>query len=104
MVQKFLIQKDRTGPKQAQDLLYIYDTIELFGDVLNEFHATWKTRISPALGEKLSNTVLTSSTSTFSKVDDVIRAAARIPQDRTLTPEQIQKTGQLAFEIIFNGQ
>jgi len=103
IVQKFLIQKDRPAAKQAQDVLYIYDTIELFGALLEEFHEAWNRNISPALGEKLSNAVLTSSKNTFSNINDVIRAAARIPQDRKLSPEQIQQTCLLAFEIIFNG-
>ena len=100
MVQKFLIQKDRPVGKQAKDVLYIYDTIELFGSLLGEFHETWKRRISSALGEKLSHTVLTSSKDTFSNINDMIRGAARIPQDRKLSPEQIQQTCQLAFEEI----
>lgn len=103
IVQKFLIQKDRPAAKQAQDVLYVYDTIELFGALLEEFHETWKRSISPALGERLSNTVLTLSKSTFLNVNDMIRDAARIPQDRKLSPEQIQQTCQLAFEIILNG-
>ncbi|MFC7518307.1 GSU2403 family nucleotidyltransferase fold protein [Herbaspirillum sp. GCM10030257] len=102
IVQKFLIQKDRPAAKKAQDVLYIYDTIELFGALLEEFHETWKRTISPALGKKLSNDVLTLSRTTFSNINDVIRDAARIPQDRKLTPEQIQQTSQLAFELILN--
>jgi len=102
MVQKFLIQKDRSAGKQAQDVLYIYDTIELFGALLDEFHQTWKKSISPALGGKLSNTVLMLSKETFSNVNDVIRNAALIPQDRKLSPEQIQQACQLAFEQILS--
>jgi hypothetical protein len=100
MVQKFLIQKDRPAGKQAQDVLYIYDTIELFGALLDVFHQTWKSSVSPALGEKLSNTVLRLSKDTFSNVNDMIRGAALIPKDRMLSPEQIQQTCQLAFEEI----
>ena len=103
IVQKFLIQKYRPAAKQAQDVLYIYDTIELFGALLEEFHEAWKMSISPALGVKLSSTVLTVSQSTFSGVNDVIRAAALIPQNRKLSPEQIQQTCLFAFEIILNG-
>jgi len=103
MVQKFLIQKYRPAAKQAQDMLYIYDTIELFGALLDEFHEAWKERISPALGKDLSNVVLKLSESTFSNVNDVIRAAALIPQNRRLLPEQIQQTCQLAFDTILNG-
>ena len=102
MVQKFLIQKDRQPAKQAQDLLYIYDTIELFGALLQEFNETWKAAIKPALGDKLSNVVVDLSNSTFSSVNDVIRAAARIPQDRKLSPEQLQMVCQLAFEQILS--
>ena len=100
MIQKFLIQKDRNMAKQAQDVLYIYDTIELFGALLDEFHDAWNKRISPELGEKLSNTVRTLSKSTFASINDVIRTAALIPKDRKLSPEQIQRTCQIAFETI----
>lgn len=100
MVQKFLIKKYRPSDKQAQDALYIFDTIELFGALLDEFRETWRTTISPALGERLSNTVLTLSKDTFSNVNDVIRAAARIPKDRKLSPEQLQQTCEYAFEQI----
>lgn len=102
IVQKFLIQKYRPAAKQAQDILYIYDTIELFGSLLDEFHESWKLNISPSLSESLSDTVLTLSKSTFSNINDVIRAAARIPQDRKLTPKQIQQTCLLAMESILN--
>lgn len=100
MIQKFLIQEDRPAAKQAQDVLYIFDTIELFGSLLDEFHEKWKTTISLALGDKLSNRVLTLSKVTFSGVNDVTRAAVRIPQNRNLTPEQLQRTCQFAFEQI----
>jgi hypothetical protein len=100
MVQKFLIQKDRPPRKQAQDVLYIYDTIALFGTLLDEFHETWNRTISPALEEKQRNTVLTLSKDTFSKVTEMVREAVRIPQDRKLSPEQIQQTCEYAFEKI----
>lgn len=100
MVQKFLIQEDRPAAKQAQDVLYIFDTIELFGALLEDFRERWKTTISPALGDKLSNKVLTLSKATFSNVNDMTRAAGRIPQNRNLSPEHIQLTCQLAFEQI----
>ncbi|GAA4017722.1 GSU2403 family nucleotidyltransferase fold protein [Actimicrobium antarcticum] len=103
MVQKFLIQSDRPAAKQAQDVLYIYDTIELFGALLDEFHEAWESRICPALGKKLSKTVLRSSEKSFSNINDVIRAAARIPQDRRLSSQQIQQTCQMAFETILQG-
>jgi hypothetical protein len=102
MVQKFLIQEYRPAAKQAQDLLYIFDTIELFGALLDDFRERWKTCVSPALGDNLSKKVLALSMNTFSNVNEVTRTAARIPQDRNLTPEQMQQTCQLAFEHILD--
>ena len=102
IVQKFLIQKYRPAAKRAQDVLYIYDTIELFGTLLEEFHDVWKASISPALGKELSSVVLKLSRDTFTNVNDMSRAAALIPQNRKLSPQQIQRTCQFAFETILN--
>ena len=100
MVQKFLMQKYRPVAKQAQDMLYVYDTIELFGALLPEFHKRWVEVIQPELG-KLSDRVMQVSKTTFSQVNDLTRAAARIPQDRNISPEQVQLTCQIALEHIF---
>ena len=97
MVQKFLIQQYRPANKRAQDVLYIYDTIELFGALLDEFNVHWTARVAPALGG-LADGVRKISTQTFAEVNDMIRDAARIPADRDLPPEQIQATCSYAFE------
>lgn len=96
MVQKFLIQKDRKQAKRAQDLLYIYDTLELFGAMIPVFAENWKAVIAPSLGRQ-SDDIRRISTETFAAVDDVIRIAARIPQDRQLDPEVLQMACQYAF-------
>ena len=99
MVQKFLIHKDRPPAKRAQDLLYVHDTIELFGALIPDFATIWKTVVRPELGS-LADVVLEQSTASFSKVDDVIRRAALIPQDRRISPDEMQLTCQLAFQEI----
>src|SRR5690606_8750606 len=38
----------------------------------------------------------------FSKVDDTIRTAVRIPQDRAIDPEEFRLTCQISFEQIFS--
>jgi hypothetical protein len=100
MVQKFLIQVDRTRKKRAQDILYIFDTIGLFGGQIEAFRELWQKTIGPALG-KSRDDVLKLNESTFSKVTDEVREAALIPQDRKLSAEEIQGTCQYAFEQIF---
>lgn len=99
MVQKFLIQQYRPANKRAQDVLYIYDTIELFGALLDKFNVHWHARVAPALGN-LADEVQNLSMQTFAEVNDMVRDAARIPADRNLSPEQIQATCRYAFEQI----
>ena len=100
MVQKFLIQEHRPPRKRAQDILYIFDTIGLFGGQMESFHKMWKEVIGPALGKSRAD-VLRLNESTFSKVTDDVRNAALIPKDSKLSADEIQSTCQFAFEQIF---
>lgn len=100
MVQKFLIQEQRPRRKRAQDVLYIFDTIILFGGQIGAFKQLWKETVGPALGTS-RDVVLRLNDATFAKVTDDVRSAALIPQDRKLTADEIQMTCQYAFEEIF---
>ncbi len=101
MVQKFLIQGQRPAKKRAQDILYMFDTIGLFGGQMEAFQKMWKEAIGPALGTS-RDAVLKLNESTFSMVTDDVRNAALIPQDRKLAADEIQSTCQFAFEQIFS--
>lgn len=100
MVQKLLIKKDRKPAKHAQDLLYIYDTISLFGHLLPLFKDCWNTSVHPALGD-MGDTVAREWDASFAHVTDAIRQAALIPADRKLSPEELQATCRYAFDRIF---
>ena len=102
MIQKFLIQQDRPPRKQAQDLLYIHDTLEIFGAQLAQLNARWKDIVAPALDAKARATVLKLADKSFATVTDTIREAARIPQDRKLSPEQLQAACELALSKILS--
>jgi hypothetical protein len=90
IVQKLLIHDKRKPSKRAQDVLYIHDTLELFGPALDELVPLWRERIRPALTSKQGETVRDTATKLFQGVSDVLREAARIPQDRRLSPEAIR--------------
>jgi hypothetical protein len=49
LAQKLLIHTRRTGEKRAKDILYIHDTLEVFGSRLEELHDQWRTKIAPRL-------------------------------------------------------
>jgi hypothetical protein len=90
VVQKLLIYEKRRPNKQAQDILYIHDTLELFGGVLNELRALWVDQVRPSMPNKTAKRAETFARATFEKVTDAIREAARIPHDRSLTPDALR--------------
>lgn len=102
IVQKFLIQKNRLPKKRTQDVLYIHDTLELFGALLPELNTLWKESVQPELLEKNSTMVIELARTTFSTITDTIRDAVRIPQDRRLSPEHLQAACQLALARILS--
>lgn len=97
IAQKLLIQHERRPDKRAQDILYVHDTIELFGGVLPQLKSLWENDIRPTLSTKASRRVIDASRECFSSANDVIRDAARIPQDRTLSPERMRAACHLAL-------
>lgn len=90
IVQKLLIHKHRSPDKQAQDALYVHDALDLFGRELPALRLLWRNTVRPSLPPKTAKTVERLQGNQFGEVTDVIRNAARIPQDRTLTPEMMR--------------
>ena len=104
MAQKLLIQKHRKPNKQAQDALYLHDTLELFGGELAVLRKLWNEEVRPTLPETTARTVDRLQREYFGSVSDVIRNAARIPQDRVVTPERMQAVCSFGLQEIFGQQ
>ncbi|HEU4559161.1 MAG TPA: GSU2403 family nucleotidyltransferase fold protein [Longimicrobium sp.] len=102
IAQKLLIHAVRAPAKRPQDVLYIHDTIDLFGARLNELSALWHERIRKSVGRRAANDVERLAGEMFAEVTDVIRSTARIPQDRTLTPEELRARCAYGLEMIFH--
>jgi hypothetical protein len=100
MLQKFLIKKQRTADKHRQDLLYVFDTIQLFGHMLPQFKENWENVIAPSLEVGAVKTVVQECGESFNTVTDTIRDAARIPKDRRVDPEELRVTCQYALQHI----
>lgn len=101
IAQKLLIEKYRKPEKLPQDALYVHDTLELFGSEIELLKATWQDDIRPVLPSATVRTVEKLCQTHFGSVTDVIRNAARIPQDRVLTPERLQATCAYGLGEIF---
>ena len=94
MVQKLLIHGERHPQKRAQDILYIHDTLQLFGGSLGELRRLWVAEVRPTLANKTARRAEAIARSVFAEVSDTIRDAARIPGDRRLAPENVQRACQ----------
>jgi hypothetical protein len=101
IVQKLLIHSARPPSKKAQDALYIHDTLELFGGSLGELRGLWVDQIRPGMAAKSARRAESIARGLFAQVTDTIREAARIPQDRRLTPGNIQRACQYGLEGVF---
>jgi hypothetical protein len=91
IVQKLLIHSDRPPHKKAQDILYIHDTLELFGGSLAELRRLWLEDVRPAMASRTARRSEAVARDLFVEVTDTIREAARIPQDRQLAPENVHR-------------
>lgn len=100
MIEKFLILDERTKKKRQQDLLYVHDTLLLFGHMLPEFKNTWHEIVKPRLTSKEVAAVEREIPRAFSGVSPDILGASGIPTDRNLCPEELQATCQLSFQRI----
>jgi hypothetical protein len=102
MIQKFLIHDRRDVRKRAQDVLYIHDTLQLFGASLENLRSVWEDEVRPNMPARTVKTAMRIANELFENVTDVIRESSRIPQDRTLQPENIRAAIQYGLTEVFN--
>jgi len=100
VAQKLLIADRRLPAKRAQDVLYVHDTIELFGAGLGQLNEHWQSVRNTIRGNAVAEIHRVIDTQ-FGKVTDAIRSAALIPQDRSLVPERLQMRCSLGLKRIF---
>ena len=100
IVQKLLIHEKRRPSKQAQDVLYIHDTLELVGGATDELRHVWIDQLRPEMPNRTARRAESLARSLFEQVTDTIREAARIPQDRSLSPEVVRATCEYGLDEI----
>jgi hypothetical protein len=89
MAQRLLIHDLRPPAKRAQDLLYIHDTLDLFGPRLEALRQLWVDQVRPELSEQTAQRIVRLQREQFSTVSDAMSGAARIAQGRVLSPERL---------------
>lgn len=101
IVQKILIQKHRDAKKRAQDVLYIHDTLQLFGASLDELRNIWESEVRASMSPKTAKTAISKAAELFNNMTDDIRTAALIPADRSLKPDNVRDAINYGLGEIF---
>jgi hypothetical protein len=101
IAQKLLVMKDRLAQDRAKDVLYIHDTLELYGGRLEELHRLWRERIGPDIG-KDADVVVSCARNYFDEVTDDIRRGTLVAGGRDLDAEMLRVRCQVALEQIFD--
>ena len=102
IVQKLLIRDLRTTEKQAQDVLYIHDTIELFGAELALLNTLWRATLAPRLARRTRQLAMERGLDLFGAVNDTTRSAIRqLSTERRLTPTELRLRLETGIRAIF---
>jgi hypothetical protein len=100
LVQKILIHERREIGNRAKDLLYMHDTIEVFGSALPELKKVWHESVRPLLSAKAMRSVESAPKVLFGEVSDAIREAARMATGRVVSPAQLMETCEAGLSAI----
>jgi Nucleotidyltransferase len=101
LAQKALIHGERNREDRAKDILYMHDTIGVFGERLPELRRLWLEVIAGTLHPNSKKKVPRASRDLFGAVTDDIRRAGLISPERRLSPEVIQQVCRSGFVEIF---
>ena len=82
-------------------MLYVHDTLELFAAHLDDLREIWREVVRQSLPPRTATRVERLAREQFREVTDTVRAAARIPQDRILSPERVRAACAYGLEAIF---
>ncbi|HVY93602.1 MAG TPA: GSU2403 family nucleotidyltransferase fold protein [Bryobacteraceae bacterium] len=104
LVQKILIHGKREPGDRAKDILYMRDTLEVFGPRLPELAALWRDEVEPQLNPAKRSAIRATSRKMFGEISNEIRHAARISRERSLSPEEIRQVCNSGFVEVFGGR
>lgn len=79
LVQKVLIHSRRSREDRAKDILYMHDTLEVFGRRLVELRGLWLNRVAQRLHPNSMSSMLGAQERLFGEISDDIRRGAGSP-------------------------
>ncbi|HYO77047.1 MAG TPA: hypothetical protein VE010_11335, partial [Thermoanaerobaculia bacterium] len=100
IAQKLIVMPTRSAKDRAKDLLYIHDTVELYGARLHELHRLWTEIIRPHIGTD-THVVTSQLRKYFNGTNDDVRRAALVAGGRNLKPETLRLRCEMALDQVF---
>jgi hypothetical protein len=101
LAQKVLIHGKREREDRAKDILYMHDTLEVFGARLPEMRGLWRNVVAPKLHARSATKVSRAPKVLFGELNDDVRRAAEISPERALSPEAITAACRYGFTEVF---
>lgn len=103
LFQKVLVSAGRQRPKDANDLLYLADTLDVFGDHLDELAAEWRAIVAAEAIRPTHVKRFQAAARGLSKVGDAHRRAARVAAaiGRARAPEELAAIVDLVASQLF---
>jgi len=101
LAQKILIHSKRNTEDRARDVLYIHDTLEVFGGHMEELRAVWQVQVAPRLHRNHTRVTLRARDQMFGEITDAIRGAAIVAAGRGLTSETVREACQYGLQQVF---
>jgi hypothetical protein len=101
LAQKVLIHRKRSRDDRAKDILYMHDTLEVFGARLPELQQLWRNIVAPQLKPRGVSTVSKASQFLFGKLTDDVRRAAAISAERAISSEALSAACRRGFSQVF---
>ena len=101
LAQKILIHRKREREDRAKDILYMRDTLEVFGARLPDLADLWRSDVVWHLQPRHVNMISRASRQIFGQVSDDIRRAAEISAERALDPEEVRQVCYYGFIEVF---
>ena len=101
IAQKVLIHKERDRGDRAKDILYMHDTLQVFGARLHELQELWQENVARQLHVRNVRLVSKASQILFGDLSDDTRRSARISDERGPSPEAIREACHDGFSQVF---
>ena len=101
MAHKVLVHQRRSRAKFAKDILYIHDTLGVFGARLGDLNREWHEQVRPRLLPHAVRTIERGANKLFGEMNESMREAGRMAGGRRLTPEAIRVACHFGLEQVF---